>query len=76
MTTEGFCNAVCLAVSLFSPGMMCRAESSGKLTFTGTTRSGEAGTLTVDNGGAFAFSGNPDDIIAATLETAGRNTNA
>lgn len=49
---------------------------TGTVTVTGTTRSGEPGTMTVDSGGAFAFEGNPDDMIAATLEAAGRDADA
>ena len=48
----------------------------GSVTITGTTRSGKPGTMTVDSGGAFAFGGNPDDMIAATLEAAGRDADA
>ena len=48
----------------------------GSVTITGTTRSGEPGTMTVDGGGAFTFQGNPEDLTAATLEAAGRDPNA
>lgn len=48
----------------------------GSVTITGTTRSGRPGTMTIDNGGAFAFQGDPEDLTAATLEAAGRDTDA
>ena len=49
---------------------------TGTVTVTGTTRSGEPGTMIINSGGAFAFEGNPDDMIAATLEAAGRDPHA
>lgn len=48
----------------------------GSVTITGTTRSGRTGTMTIDSGGAFAFQGDPEDLTAATLEAAGRDTDA
>ena len=59
-------------------GEVCRLVDrlfTGTVTVTGTTRSGEPGTMTIDSGGAFVFQGNPEDLTAATME-AGRDTDA
>ena len=40
----------------------------GTVTVTGTTRSGEPGTMAIDTGGAYFFQGNPEDMIAALRE--------
>ena len=55
---------------------LVRLLDGGKIAVTGTTRSGEPGTMTIDSGGAFAFQGDPEDLTAATLEAAGRDTDA
>nr|WP_325297168.1 hypothetical protein [uncultured Dysosmobacter sp.] len=43
----------------------CDAPIVGEVTITGTTRSGQKGTLAA-TGGAFTFSGDPEDLIAAS----------
>lgn len=76
MTTERSCQIMSLAAALFMPGATFRLLDGGKIAVTGTTRSGEPGTMIINSGGAFAFEGNPDDMIAATLEAAGRDPHA
>ena len=45
------------------------AAIAGDLTLTGTSHSGKQGTLAI-TGGAFSFSGDPNDIAIASLEAA------
>lgn len=64
--TELSCLIGHLFTSLEPP---CGADITGELTITGTTRSGKKGTLAI-TGGAFSFSGDPNDIATASLEAA------
>lgn len=73
MITPGLLKTMALAGFLFPSVVTLRSIAGGKCAITGATRSGEIGTLTIDGGGAFAFSGNLDDMIAATMEV-GRRT--
>ena len=47
----------------------CEAEIAGEITITGTTRSGARATLAV-TGGAFTFTGDMEDMEAATAAAA------
>lgn len=72
LISERLCKTMALAGSLFHSTVTLRSLTGGKCAITGTTRSGKMGTLTIDGGGAFAFDGDLDDMIAATLAASGR----
>lgn len=74
--TEGLLKTMALAGFLFPSTVTLRSLAGGKCAITGATRSGEIGTMTIGGGGAFAFEGNIDDMIAATLEAGGTDANA
>lgn len=74
--TAGLLKTMALAGFLFPATVTLRSIAGGKCAITGATRSGEVGTMTIDGGGAFAFSGNLDDMIAATVEVARRTADA
>lgn len=75
LTTERLCRTIALAGSLFPSTVTLRSLGGGKCSITGATRSGKMGTMTIDGGGAFAFDGDLDDMIAATLAASGRAGN-
>lgn len=60
------CELSCLIGNLFATvEPPCSAEYTGDIVISGTTRSGNEALLVI-TGDAFFFSGNPDDLAAAS----------